>query len=59
MNINYNDRHIVEAECVDGKETITVACDCGHMWLFEDYEYELQPWPHVTCPTCGAWIPLF
>ena len=59
MNLNYSDEHIIEAECINGKESIKVACDCGNIWLFEDYEFELAPWPHVTCPHCGTWIPLF
>lgn len=59
MNLRYGDEHIVDATCIDGHESVRVVCDCGRAWEFEDYEYELQPWPHVTCPTCGAWIPLF
>ena len=56
----FSDDRIIEAEFTDdGKESVKVACDCGDIWLFEEHEFELKPWPHVTCPNCGAWIPLF
>ena len=42
------------------ENSYTAKCDsCGDTWIFEDYEVELMPWPHLTCPHCGHWIPLF
>ena len=32
---------------------------CHREWLFDDGEVCLEPWPHVECPACGEWIPLF
>ena len=35
-------------------------CDaCHRQWLFEEYEVVLAPWPHCTCPACGAFISIF
>lgn len=52
------DKRIFEAEMVDGHEIFAVACDCGNVFTVEDYEYELEPWPHITCSNCGDWISL-
>jgi len=39
---------------------IRVECDgCYRQWLFDESEIILEPWPHVECPKCGEWIPLF
>ena len=70
MNINYNANAILEAEMIDGKETITVACEnCGDVWKLEDSDIFLKSledgnvilksWPYFECPHCGHWIPLF
>lgn len=60
MNINYNADAILEAETVDGKETVVVLCEkCGDVWQLEDGDVILEPWPRFECPHCGHWIPLF
>ena len=60
MNINYRNENIIEAEIVDGHENVKVACPkCGDVWLLEDGDVILQPWPRFECPHCGEWIPLF
>ena len=60
MNINYRNNNIVEAECVNGHEVITVVCPvCGAVWQLEDGDIILEPWPRFECPHCGEWIPLF
>ena len=60
MNINYRNENILDAECVNGNEQITVACSrCGDVWLLEDGDICVEPWPHFQCPHCGEWIPLF
>lgn len=32
--------------------------DCGCL-LDEDDDFMLEPYPHLTCPRCGEWYPLF
>lgn len=32
--------------------------DCGCP-LDEDNDFYLEPYPHLTCPRCGEWYPLF
>lgn len=32
--------------------------DCGYP-LDEDNDFYLEPYPHLTCPRCGEWYPLF
>lgn len=58
--INYNANAIIEAEVVNGKETLIVACGkCGDAWQLEDGDVCVEPWPHFQCPHCGEWISLF
>ena len=41
-------------------EPIIVQCEnCGSRWEVEDGDVILMPWPHIECPDCGEWIPLF
>lgn len=49
---------IIERDSV--ARTTTVVCEnCGKIWLIEDCEIELSPYPHFTCYHCGEWIPMF
>lgn len=32
---------------------------CAHTSEYDDSDVILMPWPHVVCPLCGEWIPLF
>lgn len=34
---------------------------CGTVWEIDEAEDEviMMPWPHIRCPKCGHWIPLF
>lgn len=34
---------------------------CGTLWLIDISEDPviMEPYPHVNCPKCGNWIPLF
>ena len=49
---------IIEHDTYTGE--IRAECEgCGRQWLFEECEVILSPYPHVECPVCGEWIPLF
>ena len=38
----------------------TVVCEfCEASISFEDADICIEPFPHVGCPCCGHWIPLF
>ena len=42
------------------EDGIVVKCEvCGDTWFFENCEVWVEPWPHVVCPHCHNWIPLF
>ena len=42
------------------EDSYTAECDyCHDQWMFEGYEVEVEPYPHLLCPHCGHWIPLF
>lgn len=34
---------------------------CNTEWIIDDSAVPviIMPWPHVDCPKCGQWIPLF
>lgn len=34
-------------------------CGCGYQFVYDDAEICVDPWPHVDCPLCGTWVPLF
>ena len=61
MNINYRNEHIIDAETFeDGHEEITVLCpNCLKLWLLEEGDICVEPWPRFECPSCGEWIPMF
>ncbi len=42
----------------DIEDTCPRCKDCGCP-LDEDNDFYLEPYPHLTCPRCGEWYPLF
>ena len=43
----------------DTKEVLIECDNCKRKYIIENYEIELQPYPHFTCPNCGEWIAVF
>ena len=49
---------LIDHDTVD-REIRAECPHCRRQWLFDEEEIWLEPWPHVECPACGEWIPLF
>ena len=45
---------------MDNNNEIMRECPrCETVWIFNQSEVILEPWPHVECPKDGEWIPVF